>query len=531
MSFKGRTPYKRGNMLIYINDLNDEITSSDFFDVFKRNSVRQVKLMLEAGYDVNARNIKMETPLMACVKHCHDPVCRAGLVKLLFDAGADINLRNGRGQSVLMYSCVLNQLDTVITMLQKENLDVNQCDDDGNTALMYACNLGFPEIVATFLEAHRLQQHTLDLKKQNYDGFTALDHAADSRHFNIVRLFCQFMKVPEAYLRSDANAVGDTINQRSVTSSVINTPQINDRILRYIKDVRDPPMDKQNTSLEKRDELSLPAQVSGSVCQPKNASDFSLSHLGDQPDGIPDRVTGITNAYENSQEYSDKKIHQKASAWLKREKNGQMPMSKSVVSDENRWNRTHLKESSSCLESKPDYNGKDSRKGKSTKQRDTFQSNNKFAGWLRTYSSNNNSQNCKSPPIITFTNQNEDQKNSSMNCNCLSRPSSTDLKLGLGSSNSAIHLDEIKLPTYQDPVSRPPTPYPAMLCSPYSERKGIAFLLQGTSMEHWNGDRADHINDDVKTSYRLPKATTSNTNQISVHGKPLPKISNKNNAR
>lgn len=83
-----------------------------------------MKLVLEAGYDVNARNERMETPLMASVMHVHDPDCRFGVIKLLLASGADINLQNGRGQTVIMYGCILNQLDTVMQLLQFVSNDV-----------------------------------------------------------------------------------------------------------------------------------------------------------------------------------------------------------------------------------------------------------------------------------------------------------------------------------------------------------------------------------------------------------------------
>ncbi|XP_046544799.1 uncharacterized protein LOC124255004 [Haliotis rubra] len=171
---------------------------TDLFEVVKRNSFRQVKLLLEAGYDVNARNERMETPLMACVMYVHDQDCRFGVIKLLLASGADINLQNGRGQSVIMYGCILNQLDSVMQLLQFNSLRADLTDADGNTGLMYACALGHIDIVKVIIDYHKKGHISLDLLKKNYDGMGALEHAAQGGHLDVVKIISGCTKDPDS---------------------------------------------------------------------------------------------------------------------------------------------------------------------------------------------------------------------------------------------------------------------------------------------------------------------------------------------
>ncbi|XP_046353579.2 uncharacterized protein LOC124133270 [Haliotis rufescens] len=216
--------------------------TTDLFEVVKRNSIRQVKLVLEAGYDVNARNERMETPLMASVMHVHDPDCRFGVIKLLLASGADINLQNGRGQTVIMYGCILNQLDTVMQLLQFNNLHADLTDTDGNTGLMYACALGHNDIVKVFIDYHRKGHLSLDLLKKNYDGMGALEHAAQGGHLDVVKLISSCARAADSNqeisnMATDCEWVEEQAPNPTPTDH--KSQSMNEKMHQFIQEVQD----------------------------------------------------------------------------------------------------------------------------------------------------------------------------------------------------------------------------------------------------------------------------------------------------
>ncbi|ESP00652.1 hypothetical protein LOTGIDRAFT_157934 [Lottia gigantea] len=160
----------------------------NIFDIIRKNSVKKIKVALGTGLDVNQRNERKETPLLACVMHVKD----VGCVTQLLNAGSDINDQNERGQTALIYASILNKLQMLSVLLKQNAVDVNKTDADGNTALMYACALGHAEVVSRLFQSHELGEHILDLDIKNNDRMTALDHATDRGHVNIIKLFANF---------------------------------------------------------------------------------------------------------------------------------------------------------------------------------------------------------------------------------------------------------------------------------------------------------------------------------------------------
>jgi len=65
-----------------------------------RDHLDMVKLLLNAGADVNAKNIHGNTPLHPACRHKFS----MDIVKLLVDAGADLKATNLDGETPLMYA-------------------------------------------------------------------------------------------------------------------------------------------------------------------------------------------------------------------------------------------------------------------------------------------------------------------------------------------------------------------------------------------------------------------------------------------
>ena len=78
-----------------------------------------MKLLLEAGNDVNTVDSNGRTPLMTSMIYVFDAGTRLKYIKQLLAAGASINQTDVNRKSPLTYACVLNQTETVEFLLDQ----------------------------------------------------------------------------------------------------------------------------------------------------------------------------------------------------------------------------------------------------------------------------------------------------------------------------------------------------------------------------------------------------------------------------
>ncbi|KAK7101109.1 hypothetical protein V1264_023949 [Littorina saxatilis] len=156
------------------------MAKSDLFEAIRKNSLRQMTLLLESGSDVECRNDNSETPLMVALYRLRNKEQREKAVKQLLEAGADVNARNGQGRTPLSFACALDQGDTIRLLLQKKGTDANQGDVSGVTPLMLSAALGQRSSVSTLMEFARSGHVRLNLQAKDDSDFTALDYAAVS---------------------------------------------------------------------------------------------------------------------------------------------------------------------------------------------------------------------------------------------------------------------------------------------------------------------------------------------------------------
>ncbi|HEU4713169.1 MAG TPA: ankyrin repeat domain-containing protein [Pyrinomonadaceae bacterium] len=96
--------------------------------------VESIKTLLTAGANVNAPDIRWQTPLMSAAAHLS-----VGLIKMLLDAGArpSINAKDKEGRTALMFAAERGNAEA-IKMLLQAGAAINDKDAHGQTPLMYA---------------------------------------------------------------------------------------------------------------------------------------------------------------------------------------------------------------------------------------------------------------------------------------------------------------------------------------------------------------------------------------------------------
>lgn len=96
-------------------------------------TLKEIKLILKQGADVNAKNKVGYTPLKYAMKYENYKI-----MDLLVKYGADVAMRTDHGVTVLHWGSLLVKPKIIVRLIEKYNADVNVVDDYGYTPLMYA---------------------------------------------------------------------------------------------------------------------------------------------------------------------------------------------------------------------------------------------------------------------------------------------------------------------------------------------------------------------------------------------------------
>jgi ankyrin repeat protein len=108
--------------------------------------LEKVGLLVSKGADVNARSKQGQTPLLIAASHDG----ASEIVKLLLDKGADVSARGFLNSTTLLSATYANDTAIVKLLLQK-GADVNAKDLTGETALMNAASYGNVEVMRMLL--------------------------------------------------------------------------------------------------------------------------------------------------------------------------------------------------------------------------------------------------------------------------------------------------------------------------------------------------------------------------------------------
>ncbi len=121
-------------------------------------SIDAIKMLIEAGADVNAKNNFGATALLWCARDGEK-------ARLLIEHGADVNARSKQGRTPLMLASMREGGSDIVALLLSKGADVNAADTRGETALGLAAGYGGIDIVRLLI-AKQANIHTANQKGQ-----------------------------------------------------------------------------------------------------------------------------------------------------------------------------------------------------------------------------------------------------------------------------------------------------------------------------------------------------------------------------
>jgi len=122
------------------------------------NNIPVVKLLLEAGANLEIKNVASDTPLFVALEKGYEE-----LAYLLINAGADIHAKGAQRTSVIHAAC-LSCSGEMVGYLINKGVSVNELASDKRSALIYTTNLNGGNLEA----AKALIKH--GISKEHYDN-------------------------------------------------------------------------------------------------------------------------------------------------------------------------------------------------------------------------------------------------------------------------------------------------------------------------------------------------------------------------
>lgn len=142
-----------------------------------RGRLRQVRLLLDAGVNVNCKDLDNGQTALIRTMFLDNVKLRRRTAKMLLNYGAKVKLLDKSGRSALSWACMLGREDMIKLFFSHPEVDLalGNIDADGNTNLMLACMSGNVNIVKTILRVFR--RNRLDVNRINNQGKSALNIA------------------------------------------------------------------------------------------------------------------------------------------------------------------------------------------------------------------------------------------------------------------------------------------------------------------------------------------------------------------
>lgn len=142
-----------------------EEEQKEFYLAVLKSNVEKVREYLDRGIDIN-REVPGEYPLFVASKAGHPE-----MVKVLLEAGADVNQKDDEQETILHWLGHLghqeSHLEVVKILVQEPKIDINSQDNEGNTPLHLASFSGNTKIVKVLA-----QMPGIKINAKNQNGWT-----------------------------------------------------------------------------------------------------------------------------------------------------------------------------------------------------------------------------------------------------------------------------------------------------------------------------------------------------------------------
>jgi len=156
-------------------NLKDQKETTPLMYAAAFGSVDAMKILLDAGADVNAKNALSVSPLLWCAGDLEK-------VRLLVSKGADVNARSKQGQTTLLIAASQDGASEIVKLLLDKGADVSACGFMNTTVLLSATYANDTAIVKLLLEKD------VDVNAQDVTGETPLMNAASYGNVEVTRM-------------------------------------------------------------------------------------------------------------------------------------------------------------------------------------------------------------------------------------------------------------------------------------------------------------------------------------------------------
>jgi len=136
----------------------------DFFSAVRRDNARDVKALLDRGFDPNTINLDGHFALMLALKDLSWNVVKA----LVAHPSTDVDIRNANDETPIMLAALKGRLDVVQALIDRDA----SLNKPGWTALHYAASQSDPKVIQLLLD------HFAYIDAESPNGTTPLMMAA-----------------------------------------------------------------------------------------------------------------------------------------------------------------------------------------------------------------------------------------------------------------------------------------------------------------------------------------------------------------
>lgn len=215
-------------------------------EAVKNNNISEVKKLIQAGANVNAKYDNSDTVLIEATRNGNIEI-----VRLLLKYGADVNIQNKYGNTALTYASGSGHID-IVRLLLEHGANVNTKSKYNLTPLIMATRNGHTEIVKLLLE------HGSDVNAIDNCGDTALIEASYRGYIEIEELLKSVIEAEK-----DINKFKDQSKELFEVKDLL----INRWINLYIKN-KNPELLQRLIQLASREKLEAKIKYMIKVLQP-----------------------------------------------------------------------------------------------------------------------------------------------------------------------------------------------------------------------------------------------------------------------